>query len=79
MKTRKITSAICAIMLLVTLGLSGCSGEKEEKGMVEQATDKVAAKAMEHINKPLDKAKASQAVQNAQSQQMEDMAKESEQ
>jgi hypothetical protein len=78
MKTQKITSAICGVMLLASFSLNGCSGDKEEKGMVEQASDKVAAKVVEQINKPLDKAKASQAVQNAQSQQMEDMVKESE-
>ncbi|MCI5147132.1 MAG: hypothetical protein D3923_16800, partial [Candidatus Electrothrix sp. AR3] len=61
-----------------SLGLfTGCSGDKEEKGMVEQASDKVAAKAAEQINKPLDKAKASQALQNAQAQKMKDMVEES--
>ena len=77
MNMRKITAAICGMMLLGTLGLSGCSGDKEEKGMIEQASDKVAAKAVEQINKPLEKARQSQALQNAQSQKMDDMVEES--
>lgn len=60
----------------VLILLAACSGEKEEKGVVEQASDKVAGKAVEYINKPLDKAKQSQTVQNAQSQKMEDMLEE---
>jgi hypothetical protein len=78
MKNKQFTSAACALLLLGTLGLlTSCSNDKDEKGMVEQASDKVAAKAMEQINKPLDKAKQSQALQNAQAQKMRDMVKES--
>lgn len=67
-----------ALLLSTTLILlAGCSGEKEEAGVVKQASDKVAGKAMEYINKPLDKAKQSQAAQNVQTQNMEDMLKES--
>ncbi|MCI5221902.1 MAG: hypothetical protein D3924_04340 [Candidatus Electrothrix sp. AR4] len=77
MNKRNFTSAACALLLLVAFGLlTGCSNDKDEKGVVEQASDKVAAKAMEQINKPLDKAKGTQALQNAQSQKMEDMLKE---
>jgi hypothetical protein len=46
--------------------------------VVEQASDKVAQKAVEYINKPLDKAKDSQALQNAQNEKMEDMLEEGE-
>jgi len=75
------TSVLGALLLITPLllaGLAGCSGEKEEKGVVEKASDKVADKAVEYINKPLDKAKDSQALQNAQNQKMEDMVQETE-
>ncbi len=76
---RKIISAPLTLLFLAAfVVLTGCSGDKDEKGMVEQASDKVAAKAVEHINKPLDKAKESQAMQNVQNQKMEDMLQESE-
>ena len=61
--------------------LTGCSEEKKEeksKGMIEQASDKVAHEAAAHITKPLEKAKASQALQNAQSQNIEDMVEQTE-
>ena len=76
MNRKKWFAALGAVFFLSLM--AGCSGEKEEKGMVEQASDKVAGKAVEYINKPLDKAKQSQAVQNAQSQKMEVMLEESE-
>lgn len=69
--------ALAALLLIAPLVLGGCSGEKEEKGVVEQASDKVAGKAVEYINKPLDKAKDTQALQNAQAQKMKDMVQES--
>jgi PBP1b-binding outer membrane lipoprotein LpoB len=72
---KEITGAIYAVLFGALL-LTGCSGD-DEKGAVEQASDKVAGKAVEYINKPLDKAKQSQAVQNAQNQKMEDMVQES--
>ena len=78
MDKRNWMSAVGAVLLGITLMLSaGCSGEKEEAGVVEQASDKVAGKAVEYINKPLDKAKQSQAAQNAQAQKMDDMVQES--
>lgn len=70
-KRNWITAA--GTLLLAALVLGGCSGEKDEKGVVEQASDKVAKKAVDYINKPLDKAKQSQAAQNAQTQNMKDM------
>jgi hypothetical protein len=74
MNKRNWISVVGALLLSTTLILlAGCSGEKEEAGAVKQASDKVAGKAMEYINKPLDKAKQSQAAQNAQTQNMEDM------
>ncbi len=79
--TRK-SSIILFVALLFALPmlLGGCSNEKgeeqENKGVVEQASDKVAQKAVEYINKPLDKAKDSQALQNAQAQKMENMLEE---
>lgn len=76
MKTKKWIAALGALLLVAPLLLGGCSGEKEEKGVVEQASDKVAKKAADYINKPLDKAKESQTMQNAQSQQMEDTVQE---
>ncbi|WP_446009891.1 hypothetical protein [Candidatus Electrothrix sp.] len=75
MNKRNWMSAVGAVFLVSLI--AGCSGEKEEKGVVEQASDKVAGKAVEYINKPLDKAKQSQAAQNAQSQKMDDMLQES--
>ena len=84
MKSRKLASAVCGLIVLGTLVLfAGCSNEnkeenqKETKGVLEQASDKVAAKAVEQIKKPLDKAREIQALQNAQSQKMEDMVEES--
>ncbi|MCI5165911.1 MAG: hypothetical protein D3903_07410 [Candidatus Electrothrix sp. GM3_4] len=78
MNKRNWISMAGALLLSTTLILlAGCSGEKEEAGVVKQASDKVAGKAMEYINKPLDKAKQSQAAQNVQTQNMEDMLKES--
>jgi hypothetical protein len=75
---KRMWMTVTGALLLAALMLAGgCSGEKEEKGVVEQASDKVAKKATDYINKPLDKAKQSQAVQNAQSQNMEDVIKES--
>jgi FixJ family two-component response regulator len=71
------TLTLGALLLVTPIVLGGCSGEKEEAGVVEQASDKVAKKAVDYINKPLDKAKQSQAVQNAQSQKMDDMVQES--
>lgn len=68
-----------ALFFALPILLGGCSSEKEgtdgeeNKGVVEQASDKVAQKAVEYINKPLDKAKESQAMQNAQNQKMESM------
>ena len=76
MNKRNWISVVGALLLGTLVLLAGCSGEKEEKGMVEQASDKVAGKAVEYINKPLDKAKQSQAVQNAQTHNMEDMLDE---
>ncbi len=76
MNKRNWISAVGALLLGTLVVLSGCSGEKEEAGVVEQASDKVASKAVEYINKPLDKAKESQAVQNAQAQKMEDVLEE---
>ncbi|MCI5219629.1 MAG: hypothetical protein D3914_10705 [Candidatus Electrothrix sp. LOE2] len=77
MNKRMWMTVIGALLLTALMLSGGCSGEKEEKGVVEQASDKVAKKATDYINKPLDKAKQSQAVQNAQSQNMEDVIKES--
>ena len=73
MNKRNWISVVGALFLGTLVLLSGCSGEKEEAGVVKQASDKVAGKAMEYINKPLDKAKQSQAAQNVQMQKMEDM------
>ena len=77
MSKRNWISAVGALLLGTLILLAGCSGEKEEAGVMEQASDKVAGKAMEYINKPLDKAKQSQAAQNVQTQKMEDMLEES--
>ncbi|MCI5124031.1 MAG: hypothetical protein D3925_06035 [Candidatus Electrothrix sp. AR5] len=82
MNKRNWISAVGALLLGTTLVLlGGCSGEEKEAtkeaGVVKQASDKVAGKAMEYINKPLDKAKQYQAAQNVQMQKMEDMLKES--
>ena len=74
MSMKKITRVVYAT-LFGALVLTGCSDD-EEKGAVEQASDKVAGKAVEYINKPLDKAKNTQAIQNAQSQKMDDVLQE---
>jgi hypothetical protein len=75
MKNRQyLKAAACGVALFGLL--VGCSEEKKEgkeKGMVEQASDKVAAKAVEQIQQPINKAKDSQALQNAQNQNMQDM------
>ena len=78
MSNRKLTSAACFLLLSASLALlTGCSNDKEEKGVVEQASDKVAAKAVEHIQKPIDKAKNIQAIQDAQSRKMKGIIEES--
>ena len=77
MKKRNFTATTRGLLLVSFMLLAGCSGEQEEAGVVEQASDKVAGKAMEYINKPLDKAKQSQAAQNVQTQNMEDVLEES--
>jgi ABC-type uncharacterized transport system auxiliary subunit len=64
----------CGLTLLVFL--AGCSNDKDEKGAVEKMSDKVADKAVEQMTKPLDKARDSQALQNAQNQKIEEMAGE---
>jgi ABC-type uncharacterized transport system auxiliary subunit len=79
---RNYLGAIACTLALFAL-LAGCSEEKKEegksKGIIEQASDEVAHKAAEHITKPLEKAKASQALQNAQNQNIEDMVEQTEQ
>ena len=85
MNKRNWISVVGALCLGTLVLLAGCSGEEKEvkeeaskeAGVVEQASDKVAKKAVEYINKPLDKAKQSQAAQNIQTQKMEDMLDES--
>ena len=74
-----LKAAACALALFGLL--AGCSEEKKEeesKGMIEQAADEVAHKAVEQMTKPIDKANASQALQNAQNQRMKEMAEEAE-
>lgn len=70
------TLTLGALLLVTPIVLGGCSGEKEEAGVVEQASDKVAGKAAEYLNKPLDAAKKSQAAQNAQNQKLDDTLQE---
>jgi hypothetical protein len=76
MNKRNWISVVGALFLGTLVFLAGCSGEKEEKGVMEQASDKVAKKAVDYINKPLDKAKESQAMQNAQTHDMKNMLDE---
>jgi hypothetical protein len=74
MRNRQYLKAAACGLALFGL-LVGCSEEKKkEKGAVEQMSDKVAAKAVEQIQKPINKAKDSQALQNAQHQKMGEMA-----
>ncbi len=82
MRNRQLLKAAACGLALAALLLAGCSEEKqeaEEKGVVERASDAVAHKAVEQLNKPLDKAKDSQALQNMQNQQMEKMTEEAQQ
>lgn len=76
MKTKKWIAALGALLLVTPLLLGGCSGDKEEKGVVEQASDKVSGKAVEYLNKPLDAAKRSQDAQNAENQKLDDTLQE---
>ncbi len=82
MKTKNYLGAIACSLALFAL-LTGCSEEKKEegksKGIIEQASDEVAQKAVEQINKPLEKARASQALQDAQSQNLQDTVDQTEQ
>lgn len=76
MKNKKnLKVAACVLMLLGLL--LGCSKDKDEKGAVEQLSDKVAGKAVEQMQKPLNKARESQALQDAQSKKMEDLIEDS--
>ncbi|WP_339136031.1 MAG: hypothetical protein WGN25_19515 [Candidatus Electrothrix sp. GW3-4] len=78
MNRKSLISLLGMLLLGTTLMLlGGCSGEKEEAGVVEQASDKVAGKAVEYLNKPLDAAKRSQAAQDAETQKLEDVLEES--
>ncbi|MCI5208711.1 MAG: hypothetical protein D3910_07935 [Candidatus Electrothrix sp. ATG2] len=77
MEKKKMTAAVSVLLGITLVILAGCSGEKEEAGVVEQASDKVAGKAAEYLNKPLDAAKRSQAVQNAENQKLENVVQES--
>lgn len=76
MNKRKTLKASVCVMLLLGM-TAGCSKDKDEKGAVEKMSDKVADKAVEQMTKPIDKAKDSQALQNAQNQKLEEMTKES--
>lgn len=76
MKKSLLTGMTGVFLLVAFMILAGCSGEKEEAGVVEQASDKVAGKAVEYLNKPLDAAKKSQAAQNAQNQKLDDVLQE---
>ncbi|MDU9049806.1 MAG: hypothetical protein Q3M30_13240 [Candidatus Electrothrix sp. Rat3] len=80
MNKRNLISTVGALLFGTLVLLAGCSGEekeaKEEAGVVEQASDKVAGKAAEYLNKPLDAAKRSQAAQNVQTEKMEDVLDE---
>ena len=77
MEKKKMTAAVSVLLGITLVILGGCSGEKEEAGVVEQASDKVAGKAAEYLNKPLDAAKRSQAAQNAENQKLENVVQES--
>ncbi len=73
-----LKAAACGLALFGLL--AGCSEEKkagEKKGVIEQASDKVAQKAVEQIQQPLNKAHDSQALQNVQNQKMQDMVEQS--
>lgn len=76
---KSLIAVFVALLFVLPMLLGGCSSEqeekegKEDKGVVEQASDQVAKKAVDYINKPLDKAKDTQALQNAQNQKMEDV------
>ena len=71
---------LCGLLLLGLL--VGCSEDNkeesavEEKGIVETTTDKAADTAVEHIQKPIDDARAVQAVQNAQTANMKELVDE---
>lgn len=75
-----LKAAACGVVLLGLL--AGCSEEKKEeesKGMIERASDEVAHKAVEQMTKPIDKAKATQALQNAQNQRLKELGDEARQ
>ena len=74
-----LKAAACGLALFGLL--AGCSEEKkgEEKGAVERASDKVAQKAAEQLTKPINKAKDSQVLQNAQNQRLEEMTEQAQQ
>lgn len=71
MKRLKILSAFVVLSLAGML-MTSCSsddGESEEKGQIEQFTDKTADKAIKHIKTPLDSAKKAQELANQRTEQ----------
>jgi hypothetical protein len=80
MRNRQLLKAAACGLALFGL-LVGCSEEQkgEEKGVVERASDEVAHKAAEQLTKPINKAKDSQALQNAQNQRLEEMTEQAQQ
>jgi hypothetical protein len=74
-----LQAAACGLALFGLL--AGCSEEQKDegKGVVERASEEVAHKAAEQLTKPINKAKDSQALQNAQNQRLEEMTEQAQQ
>lgn len=77
MKSRAITFAVLIVFLVSPLMMS-CSDEKEkeEKGKIEQFTDKTADKGIEYIKTPLDSARKAQELANQHTEQMQELEEE---
>ena len=64
--------------LLFILLLSGCSNseDQENSGDIEQATEKVAQKAIDYIKTPIEQAKLAKEVQESHNKMIEDAVKQ---
>jgi len=64
---------LSALVLSVSLLCSGCSSdtEKEQPTKIKQFTDHTAKQAVDHIRKPMDKARQAQALVNAHTRDIE--------
>ncbi len=69
---RLLKNIMYLTMLCIVFSLSACGGnsEDEEKSSIEQFTSETAKKAVQHIQEPIDKARAVQVLADQHSKQV---------